>query len=140
MKPTIAHKLELLARHVIFDHPPLSPSRLLDVPGVHNIRDLGGLPTRYGRIKRTKVFRSAQPGSITPAGADILRELGISTIFDLRSLGESDAHDSSMRVKNIAGIKRVATPVFAFQGQGQGRPGKSTRSRCESYATGEIVR
>ncbi|PLB49132.1 hypothetical protein P170DRAFT_426103 [Aspergillus steynii IBT 23096] len=137
MKPTLILKLDLLLPTKLLDHPPPTPSRLLTVPGVHNIRDLGGLPTRHGRIKHSKLFRSAQPGSITPAGADVLRKLGISTIFDLRSTGESDTHDSSMRVTEVAGIRRVAAPVFSSRGVAQGA-GKSTKSRCESYAMGEI--
>ncbi|KAH8431708.1 tyrosine-protein phosphatase [Aspergillus melleus] len=129
MKPSVTSKLDLLLPNKLLDYPSPSSSRLLNVPGVHNLRDLGGLPTRFGRIKRGKVFRSAQPGTITPAGAQALRSLGIKTIFDLRSKGEAEALDPSLRVKQVNGIRRVAVPVFARHG--------SSRSRIKSYAMGE---
>ncbi|KAK1145878.1 hypothetical protein N8T08_003824 [Aspergillus melleus] len=100
MKPSVTSKLDPLLPKTL-NYPSHSSSRLLNVPGVHNLRDLGGLPTRFGRTKRGKVFRSAQPGTITPAGAHILRSLGIKTIFDLRSKGEAEALDPSLRVKKF---------------------------------------
>ncbi|KAI9044861.1 tyrosine-protein phosphatase [Aspergillus affinis] len=129
MKPTFSSKPDLLS-HKLLDLPPPSPSRLVNVPGVHNLRDLGGLPTRYGRMKRGKVFRSAQLGNITPDGTAILRNLGIKTVFDLRSTGESEFLDPSLRVKEVDGIRTVAVPVFARSG--------SSRSRMQSYAMGEF--
>lgn len=64
-------------------------SRIIDLLGAHNIRDLGGLPTVDGRHTRPgRLFRSeflASPDS----QADLARELpGLRTVVDLRRFGE----------------------------------------------------
>lgn len=81
------------------------------IAGLSNFRDVGGLPTRAGTVRRNRLFRSAQPGQITPGGTESLRQLGITTMFDLRSTVEISNYDF-MRVKDIDGIQRVSVPIF----------------------------
>ncbi|ODM17231.1 hypothetical protein SI65_07630 [Aspergillus cristatus] len=81
------------------------------IAGLSNFRDVGGLPTRAGTVRRNRLFRSAQPGQITPGGTESLRQLGITTIFDLRSTVEISNYDF-MQVKDINGIQRVSVPIF----------------------------
>jgi hypothetical protein len=83
----------------------LSSAPFVNVPGVFNFRDLGGLPivpatastgdddTTSPNVSKLKVrpgvvFRSAHLTHITPAGCDALRDLGIGAIFDFRTEGE----------------------------------------------------
>lgn len=62
----------------------------LEIEGVANARDVGGLPTVDGRTTRPRVLlRSANLQRLTPAGADALvDELGVRTVLDLRTDAE----------------------------------------------------
>jgi protein-tyrosine phosphatase len=68
------------ARHV--------SDRIHVLPGSHNLRALGGLPTTDGRhVRRGLVFRSDYPAFAEDVAA--VRGLGLRTVVDLR--GESEA-------------------------------------------------
>lgn len=61
----------------------------ISINGLHNLRDLGDLPTIHGRtIARNQFFRSDSPHMITRHGQQQLINLGIGTIIDLRSENE----------------------------------------------------
>jgi protein-tyrosine phosphatase len=63
--------------------------RHLDWPDCRNVRDLGGLPTADGRVVRTgALIRADSLQYLSPAGADVVRQAGVSRIIDLRSEGE----------------------------------------------------
>ena len=63
-----------------------SPHRHLDWPGLHNVRDLGGLPTRNGgEIRPGALVRSEGLDRLDPAGWDLLHGHGVRTVVDLRS-------------------------------------------------------
>ncbi len=65
------------------------PSRVIELEGVFNLRDLGGYPTADGRCTRWRqLFRSDALHRITPADLDTLNGLGIATVIDLRSQSE----------------------------------------------------
>ena len=71
---------------------PSSPQRHLDWPGLHNVRDLGGLPTRDGgSIRPGALVRSEGLDRLDPAGWDRLHGHGVRTLVDLRSDFEIDA-------------------------------------------------
>jgi protein-tyrosine phosphatase len=84
----------------IIDAPadPLIPGadRLLDIPGVRNLRDAGGFATAAddrggsGRVRSGLLFRSAALWELTPEGAERLASLGLSTVIDLRSEPEAE--------------------------------------------------
>jgi protein-tyrosine phosphatase len=60
--------------------------RLIALEGAVNFRDLGGYATIDGRLTRWRVlFRADGLGELTPPDLDIVRELGIRTVVDLRS-------------------------------------------------------
>ncbi|GIZ44898.1 hypothetical protein CKM354_000808200 [Cercospora kikuchii] len=103
-----------------FDLP--SPP-FVDVPGTANFRDAGDGKT----FRKGLVYRSADPSKTTAEGMQLLRnDLGISAIFDLRSLPEiqRDGPEWQGADKDAAdpfaehGIKRYWTPVFAAQDYG----------------------
>ena len=62
--------------------------RVLAWDGCNNVRDLGGLPTRDGRMTLgTAIVRSDSPARLTEAGWSALHEYGIRTIITLRTYG-----------------------------------------------------
>jgi hypothetical protein len=65
--------ISALDRHVSWD-------------GFYNARDLGGLPTRDGRVTRAgQLFRSALPRFVTTDGWQQAYDAGVRTVLDLRS-------------------------------------------------------
>ncbi|KAI9696367.1 MAG: hypothetical protein M1836_005645 [Candelina mexicana] len=91
--------------------PPFVP-----VEGIHNFRDIGGYLSTTGvgvpqSIRRSFIYRSAEPSKITSTGAQKLRDLGITTMFDLRSGPEIKKLEAKMPVVEIEGIPRVWVPV-----------------------------
>lgn len=95
-------------------------------------RDVGGLPTQTGTVRRNRLFRSAQPGQITPEGAESLRQLGITMMFDLRSTVEISNYDFT-QAKDMNEIQRVSVPIFTNSDTSQ------QISRRRNYALGQPV-
>jgi protein-tyrosine phosphatase len=85
------------------DHDPTPPGsadrpgadrpgadRLIDVPGVRNLRDAGGFATvGGGRVGLGLLYRSASLHELSPDGAARLAALGLRTVVDLRSEEET---------------------------------------------------
>lgn len=90
------------------------PSPFIHIPALHNLRDIGGylLPTTPSTTVRSRIlYRSADPSACaaSPEGSQQLRELGITTIFDLRSKPELDRAGGP---KEFEGVERIWCPVF----------------------------
>jgi protein-tyrosine phosphatase len=67
------------------------PSRKLVFEGCYNFRDLGGYPTADGHTTRwRRLFRADGLARLTASDMAILRELGIVTVIDLRTVLEAD--------------------------------------------------
>ncbi|MFF2352883.1 tyrosine-protein phosphatase [Kitasatospora sp. NPDC058115] len=62
-------------------------SAFIDIPGVRNFRDAGGV----GALRRGVLFRSGSLHTLTPEGALRLKALGLRTVIDLRSSTEITA-------------------------------------------------
>ncbi|HEY4993290.1 MAG TPA: tyrosine-protein phosphatase [Nakamurella sp.] len=60
------------------------PNHAGALPGTWNFRDIGGVPTPDGPIRRGVVFRSAVLSRLDPAGVRALESLGVTEVFDLR--------------------------------------------------------
>jgi len=74
---------------------------------VRNIRDIGGVPTRFGaRVAAGRLFRSASPHEMTGADRDTLQRLGIRKIVDLRTRWERDR-----QAYGIAGVDILSIPL-----------------------------
>ncbi|RST31131.1 tyrosine-protein phosphatase [Sphingomonas ginkgonis] len=64
--------------------------------GAPNFRDFGGYPSADGRrIRRSVLFRSSHLADLTDRDRAWLDEIGLRTIFDLRSRGERDLDPSA---------------------------------------------
>ena len=66
-------------------------SRLIELDGAFNFRDLGGYPAGPGRVTRwRRLFRSDTLSELTPADLAIVESLGVATVIDLRTSAEVD--------------------------------------------------
>lgn len=71
--------------------------RALNIEGVSNTRDIGGMAAADGyRIKQGMIYRGGKLEGITDAGREyFLNEIGVTTDLDLRTPGEGGAGGSS---------------------------------------------
>jgi protein tyrosine/serine phosphatase len=94
------------------DAPAAAPERHLEWDGCFNVRDLGGLPTRDGRVtRRGAVVRADALDSLTAAGWAALVEHGVRTVVDLRNDDERGA-DAAPRP---AGLTTLHAPLDASE-------------------------
>ncbi|KAA8898514.1 protein-tyrosine phosphatase-like protein [Sphaerosporella brunnea] len=81
------------------------------VPGISNLRTLGGYSTPNGKTKAC-VFRSAAPALASGAA---LQKLGIAAVYDLRSQQEAASGGEGEELKKLLerlGIEYRLVPVF----------------------------
>ena len=64
-------------------------ARRVDLEGMHNVRDLGGVPIDAGETAFGMVLRGETVVHLTAAGAQRLRELGVGRVLDLREPDEA---------------------------------------------------
>lgn len=65
------------------------PDRRLDLPSLHNARDLGGLPAAGGRrTVANRVIRATDLHRLSAEDAELLAGRGVSLVVDLRSAAE----------------------------------------------------
>ncbi|MDR0722941.1 MAG: tyrosine-protein phosphatase [Treponema sp.] len=65
------------------------PGRLLPLEGVHNLRDLGGYPTREGRqLRWGQLYRAGDLHDLSPRDKALLEKWNIKTIVDFRGAQE----------------------------------------------------
>jgi protein-tyrosine phosphatase len=86
-------------------------SDALQVEGLVNLRDLGGLPidgggeTRFGRL-----LRSDSPHQLDESGARVLADAGVSTVVDLRTASEQA--DRPNLLVSVGEMQCVSAPIF----------------------------
>ncbi|KAF6762201.1 protein-tyrosine phosphatase-like protein [Ephemerocybe angulata] len=105
------HDLDPLDKAYVDD--VLSKPPFVTVPGVINVRDLGGYPSQTypGKITKLKfLLRSAEVSGITDEGKNILRELGVTKVFDLRS--DTEIRKYNTPLPEIEGVDVIHIPVF----------------------------
>lgn len=64
------------------------PAPFVEIDGLANFRDLGGLPTASGTTRPHRLFRSDALNLVSETGHAQLERLGCATVFDLRSTEE----------------------------------------------------
>lgn len=79
---------------------------VLDIGGVSNFRDVGGLPAASGRIRSGVLLRSGQLSGATPAGVAEVRRR-VAHIVDLR-----DGEEVAAEPTEIAGPDTTHLPLF----------------------------
>jgi len=105
----------------------------VNIDGLANVRDIGGWPITdyHGQlncsVRKGIVYRGPDTSSITDTGIMKLKDLGVTTVFDLRSKLQIDR---SGGYKKIEGIKWIWCPVFAEEEYTQEKAGL----RYQQYA------
>lgn len=90
--------------------------RRITLEGSHNFRDLGGYPAANGRmIQWRKLFRSDGLNRLSTADVKIINELGLRTVFDLRSPVELETDGLSPIYDH--GVLHLHTPFFPYRDQ-----------------------
>jgi protein tyrosine/serine phosphatase len=71
----------------------MSEQQVLQLEGVHNFRDYGGYAlTGGGRLKRGLLWRSGQHNGATDADLAVIADLGLASVFDLRTSRERNRY------------------------------------------------
>jgi len=93
-----------------------SPARHLNLSGASNFRDLGGYPTRDGRMVRWRqIFRSNHLGHLTDDDVAVVRGLGVKSAFDFRGLEERAAALCGMTDVTVHSLPVEPTVVAALR-------------------------
>lgn len=69
---------------------------VLQIPGVANVRDVGGIPVGTSRVRSGRLLRSGQLAHLTPEGEALLRER-VHHVIDLRDDAEVQREPSALR-------------------------------------------
>lgn len=110
------------------------PPQFVTVPGLSNIRDIGGWPVHDPKsedvfqVRKGVVYRGPDTATISPEGLTKLKELGIRTVFDIRSKPQIMKAGG---VKELDGIQRIWCPIFP---EGEYSPEKAA-ARYALYAS-----
>lgn len=113
----------------------------IEISGLPNFRDVGGYPiaSQPGKVvRRGVVFRSAEPSRTTDEGVDKLKQLGITHVYDLRSLQEferGNKHGLNRPIKEWEGARRVFAPVFRHEDYSP----EAVALRFRNYGSGSDV-
>jgi len=104
--------------------------RYIDIPGAHNLRDLGGYVTKDGRqIKWRKIFRGGIMSGIDMNAPDQMRALKLCSICDFRTIAEQTA--SPDRWYELDRLNRYSLPI------GEGRVDKLELLTASNFKTGK---
>jgi protein-tyrosine phosphatase len=85
----------------------------IELDGAVNVRDLGDLPTEDGhKTARASLLRADNLQELSPADiTKLVRDLGVTTVVDLRSTNELDA-EGPAPLDAVAGVRHVHHPVL----------------------------
>ncbi|MCD7901118.1 MAG: tyrosine-protein phosphatase [Bacteroides sp.] len=87
-------------------------SRNINIPGIQNVRDMGGYPADRGKMVRWgKIYRSAEFDKLPLASYKELRNIGIRTIIDLRDASEIPDAQGELKER---GFNVVHLPIGIF--------------------------
>lgn len=82
--------------------------RRIEFEGAHNVRDIGGYPSRWGgEVRWGLVFRAGRIDQLTDNDLDAFSALGIRTVFDLRREDEREAFPDPMPTVHLCLMSKV---------------------------------
>jgi protein-tyrosine phosphatase len=117
---------------------PADRSRVVDLDGTYNFRDVGGSVAHGGRTVRwNRLFRSDNPGRLTPADLARICSLGIRTVCDLRRPSEQACSPS-----RLVGVADVEVHVHPIGGDAARRYALTTRmlaGEIRSFTVEDVV-
>ncbi|KAB1644631.1 tyrosine-protein phosphatase [Pseudoclavibacter sp. CFCC 14310] len=92
-------------------NPPGDVDRGIRLPGLVNLRDIGGLPlANGGQTRPQRLYRSAAPGALDPAATQWFETSGIDTIVDLRTTYERTNLPTTLGVRRP--IQTIHLPLL----------------------------
>ena len=105
----------------------IAAERLIPMENASNFRDLGGIPTKDGRVvKWGKIYRSGKLNSLSDKDIDYFNTLGINTVVDFRD--DIEVEKDKTRFPTNREVKRVRTPIGDRSGNMQAQLKKQVRS------------
>jgi protein-tyrosine phosphatase len=72
------------------------PGQNIPIPGVPNLRDMGGWATPGGRVRTGMLYRTAEFGALEGDAADSFAKLGIRSVYDFRTADERAASPNTV--------------------------------------------
>ncbi|WP_061962536.1 tyrosine-protein phosphatase [Demequina flava] len=87
-----------------------APQRRIELPGIFNLRDVGGYPTTTGSIRWRALLRSDAPARVGETGVKHLADAGVTRVVDLRS---DDERLKSPSDYAGSGIVEIHVPVHS---------------------------
>lgn len=104
--------------------------RYIDIPGAHNIRDLGGYVTKDGRtLKWRNIFRGGIMNNIDMNAIDQMKSLELCSICDFRTIAEQTA--SPDKWHDLEKLKMYPLPI------GEGRVDKLETLTASNFNPGK---
>jgi protein-tyrosine phosphatase len=89
----------------------MADNRVLALTGVHNFRDFGGYSVAGGgRLKGGKLWRSGQHHGATEADLASIAALGLTAVYDLRTVQERNSHPCARPADFTARVRYSDTP------------------------------
>lgn len=87
--------------------------RVVELQGIKNVRDLGGIPTRTGRVVTPGIlYRGSALAGLTPVDQDVLFDhLGITCVIDLRTGWEREAKPDPV----VPGVENLHIPFYDLE-------------------------
>ncbi|MGI8848172.1 MAG: tyrosine-protein phosphatase [Candidatus Dormibacteria bacterium] len=83
----------------------------MDVEGLRNFRDVGGLPiVGDGATRSRRLLRSEVPRRITDVGLRTLLDLGVQTVVDLRT--STERGETRSLLADIEAVSSIHAPIF----------------------------
>lgn len=86
---------------------------VIRIPGVHNLRDVGGIPAGESHVREGVLLRSGQLAQLTPEGQDRLRSL-VARVIDLRDDAEVLREPSALAGVPVERIPLLLGSVESF--------------------------
>ena len=106
--------------------------RLLPLVGAYNFRDLGGYPTRDGRLTRWgQLYRSDTLHELPAADLDVLRGVGLASVIDLRT--DAEVERTGRGLLGAEPVRHVHLPVVQEGGASQGAPTEAQEDLPQRY-------
>lgn len=112
---------------------PYLNNRKLNWSNCYNVRDIGGLPTKSGRLTKSKVLvRSDTPNRLDENSIQALIDYGIRTIIDVRSAQEAEQYPSIFNGPSHSEVTYLNLPLEKYYPH-VGELIKKAESRGEVY-------
>ena len=70
----------------------MTDPRFLPLPSIHNLRDYGGYAAAGGTVRRGMLWRSGHHADASDGDLEVVAELDLATVIDLRGKGERERH------------------------------------------------